>query len=76
MDLSNYKLPELNKEKTSERAEAIRPFVGRVRNFKGELSAQRIAILLAPYSTADLYDLYKKCDSAENFSKVFWWHLK
>lgn len=77
MDLSNYKLPEVKKERTSERAEAIRPFVGRVKLYEEVLTAERLGVLLSVYKeTRDLYDLYKKCDQADNFNKMFWWHFK
>lgn len=71
------KLPELTKTRTSERAESIRPFVGRVSNRKGKLTAKQLGVVLSKVkSCSDLYVLFRECESARNFSAMFWWKLK
>lgn len=71
------KLPEVSKVRTSERAEAIRPFVERLKNKQGKsYSPAFIGMKLAHVKTPDLYFLLKKCEQANNFGAMFWYSIK
>lgn len=42
----------------------------------GELKARRIAVMLAPVKTKDLYAFLADCKYASHFSKYFWSRFK
>lgn len=68
------------KTKLNERQSLIKEFLDRLNaerdssKFK-PLSAARIAMLLAPISTKDLYVFLGSCKDAQSFSKYFWWSV-
>lgn len=72
-DLLKNKEVKKSSGRTSERAEAIRPFVGRV-EYKGKiLPPASIASKLAHVKTSELHYLFKECEKAKNFSALFWY---
>lgn len=42
----------------------------------GDLKAKRIAIMLSPVKTKDLYSFLAECKYASNFSKYYWSRFK
>ena len=77
MDLNNYTTPKVDNKKTSERAEAIRQFEGRVNFENGNpLTGKLLAIKRSHIPTAHLYSFFKECNGSDNFNRMWWGKLK
>jgi hypothetical protein len=68
------------KERSTERGELMEYFRGklnreRVRDGLPELSMPRMGRVLQMIPTKDLYYLKSVCDTAQHFSKKFWWEV-
>jgi hypothetical protein len=68
------------KEKATERGELMQYFMeklnrARVRDGIPPLSMPRMGKILQLIPTRDLYYLKSVCDSANDFSKKFWWEV-
>lgn len=58
---------------SSERAELIRPFIGRVKYRGKEVKVSTIGAKLSHVKTDELHYLYQQCESARSFSAMFWY---
>lgn len=77
-DISKYQKP---KTKLNERQSVIKEFYDTLKagwdeSKYGELKARRIAIMLAPVKTKELYAFLADCKYASHFSKYFWSRFK
>ena len=68
------------KDKVTERGELMQYFLtklnqARVRDGLAVMTMGRMARLLLAIPTKDLYYLKSICDSAQDFSKKFWWEI-
>ena len=68
------------KDRATERGEMMQYFMerlnaARVRDGLGKLTMPRMGRLLMAIPTKDLYYLKSICDSAQDFSKKFWWEI-
>ncbi len=81
--IENYKVPVIAKKRTSERAEIVQEFVGRL-NFERKdnkdfkpLSPGFVAFKISHLTIPELYEFYKTCcNSKSGFSKCWWGALK
>lgn len=63
----------------TERGDLVTDFTERVNLERGSLkpvSVSYVAYLLSPLSVSQLYMLLKKCNAADSFSAMFWYHAK
>jgi hypothetical protein len=74
---ANYRIVS-TKTRVTERGQLITSFTERLNQERlgtvyKPLTLGYIANLLSVYKTGDLHVLLKRCESAKNFSKTFWW---
>jgi len=77
MKMPSIERYQIKKTKLSERATIVKEFLtilnaARKPPFK-PLTPARVAMLLAPIKTKDLYGFLAECKDSSNFSKYFWW---
>ena len=70
----------VNRKRMTERGELMKYFCGklnaaRLRDGLAPIAMGRMGKILQAIPTKDLYYLKSVCDSAQNFSKKFWWEV-
>ena len=77
MDMSRFQI----KKGGSERGEQLDKFLERLNPARIQagykpLNHARLGMMLAHIPTDDLHAFYRQCETANNFSKFFWWSLR